>query len=78
MTRVYLLFFFSGLAGLIYEIVWGRLFVFVFGSTTNSLVATMSAFMGGLALGSFIIGRKIDRLPAQKLHKVYSLLEIGI
>jgi len=60
--RVYLLFFLSGLAGLIYEIVWGRLFVFVFGSTTNSLVATMSAFMGGLALGSFVIGRKIDRL----------------
>lgn len=76
--RVYLLFFFSGLAGLIYEIVWGRLFVFVFGSTTNSLVATMAAFMGGLALGSFIIGRRVDRLPTPKLHQVYSLLEVGV
>lgn len=76
--RVYFLFFLSGLAGLIYQIVWSRQFVLVFGSTTNSLVATMSAFMCGLALGSFIIGRKIDLLPVSKLPLVYALLEIGV
>lgn len=75
---IYLLFFFSGAAGLIYEIVWGRLLVLIFGSTTNSIVAVISAFLGGLAIGSLIFGQIADRLPAKKLIKTYSLLEIGI
>lgn len=75
---IYLLFFFSGAAGLIYEIVWGRLLVLIFGSTTNSIVAVISAFLGGLAIGSLIAGQIADRLPAQKLIKTYSFLEIGI
>lgn len=75
---IYLLFFFSGTAGLIYEIVWGRLSVLIFGSTTNSIVAVISAFLGGLAIGSLLFGQIADRLSAQKLIKTYSLLEIGI
>ncbi|MEK9146737.1 MAG: fused MFS/spermidine synthase [Patescibacteria group bacterium] len=75
---VYLLFFFSGTAGLIYEIVWGRLLVLIFGSTTNSIVAVISAFLGGLAIGSLIAGQIADRLSGKKLIKTYSFLEIGI
>lgn len=75
---IYLLFFFSGAAGLIYEIVWGRLLVLIFGSTTNSIVAVISAFLGGLAIGSLIAGQIADRLSAQRLIKTYSYLEIGI
>src|SRR3990167_7698630 len=73
-----IVFFLSGAAGLIYEIVWGRLLVLVFGSNTNSIVATLSAFLGGLAIGSFIFGRKADTLPAKRLLPIYSLLEMGI
>lgn len=75
---IYLLFFASGAAGLIYEIVWGRLLVLIFGSTTNSIVAVISAFLGGLAIGSLIAGQIADRLSAKKLIKTYSFLEIGI
>lgn len=75
---IYLLFFFSGAAGLVYEIVWGRLLVLIFGSTTNSIVAVISAFLGGLAIGSLAFGKIADKLSAQKLIKTYSFLEIGI
>lgn len=75
---VYLLFFLSGLAGLIYEVIWGRWLVLVFGSTTNSLVATISAYLGGLALGSLIAGVVVDRLSPKVLIKGYALLELGV
>lgn len=75
---IYPLFFFSGVAGLIYEIIWGRLLVLIFGSTTNSIVAVISAFLGGLAIGSLIFGQIADRLSARRLIKTYSALEIAI
>lgn len=73
-----LLFFLSGAAGLIYEIVWSRQLVLIFGSTTNSVVATISAFLGGLALGSLVLGRLADHLSSKQLIILYSLLEAGI
>lgn len=75
---IYFLFFASGAAGLIYEIVWSRLLVLIFGSTTNSIVAVIAAFLGGLAIGSLLFGQIADKLPPKKLIKTYSLLEIGI
>src|ERR1700757_2763818 len=58
----YPLFFASGAAGLIYEIVWTRLLIYVFGSGLYAVTAVLSAFMAGLALGSFLLGRASDRL----------------
>src|SRR6266487_5023031 len=56
------LFFASGAAGLIYEIVWTRQLIYVFGSGLYAVTAVLSAFMAGLALGSFLLGRASDRL----------------
>ena len=50
----------------------------IFGSTTNSIVAVIAAFLGGLAVGSLIFGKITDRLSQQNLLKTYSLLELGI
>lgn len=75
---IYTLFFFSGTAGLIYEIIWGRLLVLIFGSTTNSIVAVISAFLGGLAIGSLIAGKFADKLSSKQLIRTYSFLEIGV
>lgn len=75
---IYLLFFFSGVAGLIYEIIWSRLLVLIFGSTTNSIVAVISAFLGGLAIGSLIAGKYSDKLSQKKLIRTYALLELGV
>lgn len=60
-TIVLCAFFLSGAAGLIHEVVWTRLLRLVMGNTAFSITTVLSAFMGGLALGSFLGGRFIDR-----------------
>ncbi len=69
----YPLFFASGAAGLIYEIVWTRQLIYVFGSGLYAVTAVLSAFMAGLALGSFLLGRASDRL--RRPFRFYALLE---
>ena len=66
----------SGLAALIYEIVWFQLLEFVIGSTAVSLAVLLGTFMGGMCLGSLAFARII---PAS-LHplRVYAAIEFGI
>ncbi len=72
-----LLFLLSGACGLIYEIVWTRLFTIVIGNTVFSVSAVLTAFMAGLALGSKLSGHILDRRPIP-LVRTYALLEGGI
>lgn len=72
----YLLFFLSGAAALVYEVVWLRSLILVFGGSHLAVTSVLSVFMGGLALGGWLIGRRVDRL-ARPL-RVYGVLEIGI
>jgi spermidine synthase len=58
---VLICFFLSGATSLIYEVVWMRMLVLIFGSSTLAVSTILAAFMGGLALGSFLAGRFIDR-----------------
>ena len=66
----------SGVTGLGYEVVWTRLLTLIMGNTHYSISTVLTAFMGGLALGSFVGGKIIDRdfnpLAA------YAILEAGI
>ncbi len=59
---IYLLFFASGVSGLIYEVVWIRLFGLVLGNTTYAISVVIGSFFAGLALGGFYCGRYIDNL----------------
>src|SRR5512146_2537614 len=52
-----LLFFGSGCAALIYEIVWFQLLEFVIGSSAASLGVLLGTFMGGMCLGSLALPR---------------------
>ena len=75
-TIIFFLFFISGFTGLLYEIVWVRIFGLIFGNTTLAISTVLSAFMVGLALGSLMLGRVADRI---KNHlRFYAVLEIGI
>ena len=73
---IYLMFFLSGAAALIYEVVWVRSLSLIFGGTHLAVTAVLSVFMGGLALGGFTIGKKVD--TAKKPLRLYGFLEIGI
>ena len=74
---IYSLFLLSGISGLIYQIIWTRMLVLVFGNTMLATSTVLSAFMGGLAAGSYVLGRYIDRRP-RPLIRVYAVLEAGI
>jgi spermidine synthase len=73
---ILVLFLFSGATSLAYEVVWTRLLVRTFGATSFAVSTVLAAFMAGLALGSYLFGRLIDRRGNPIL--VYGLLELGI
>jgi spermidine synthase len=73
---VLLLFFGSGLASLVLEVVWTRDLGTVFGNTVFAASTVLTAFMLGLALGSAVLGRVADRLARPLL--LYGTLEIGV
>jgi spermidine synthase len=73
---LYLLFFLSGVSGLMYEVVWVRMLTRILGSTVYATSTVLAAFMAGLVLGSFLVGRWIDR--ARRPIAWYALLELGI
>jgi spermidine synthase len=73
---IYFLFLFSGVASLIYQIVWVRMLTLVFGHTIYSVSIVLSAFMAGLGLGSYLWGRTIDKTGKPLL--VYGKIEILI
>ncbi|MCC6749441.1 MAG: fused MFS/spermidine synthase [Deltaproteobacteria bacterium] len=69
-------FFLSGASGLIFQVIWTRLFSLVFGGTTLAISTVLTAFMGGLALGSFLAGRLADRV--RDPLRAYAVAEAGI
>jgi spermidine synthase len=69
-------FVFSGMAALIYEVVWTRPLQFVLGSTVYTISIIFAAFMAGLALGSWTISRFVERIT--NLPLTYALMQLGI
>jgi spermidine synthase len=76
LAAIYSVFFCSGAAALIYEVVWVRSLSLIFGGSHLAVTTVLSVFMGGLALGSYLIGKRIDRYG--KLLRLYGALELGI
>ena len=70
------LFFVTGFASLIYEVVWVRMFTLVFGATVFAVSTVLTAFFAGLALGSLVFGKIVDKLGKPLL--LYGLVETGI
>ena len=73
---LYLLFLLSGAAGLVYEVLWTRQLILLFGSTVLGISSIVTAFLGGLALGGLLFGRRADRM--ERPLRTYGLFEIGI
>ncbi|MDY7001290.1 MAG: fused MFS/spermidine synthase [Thermodesulfobacteriota bacterium] len=59
-----------------YQVVWMRLLTLIFGSSTYAISTVLGVFMFGLALGSFLIGKYIQKIT--NAQKIYALIEIGI
>lgn len=78
LTLLYVLFFLSGFAALLYQVIWQRLLVFYTGSDTVSISLIVSAFMTGLGLGYLIGGRLADRASSAQNLRYFLLAEAGI
>ena len=70
------IFVLSGAAGLVYEVVWARQLVLVFGNTTQAISAILTGFFGGMAIGSVAGGRLADRV--RRPLRLYGLLELAL
>lgn len=70
------IFILSGAAGLIFEVVWARQLVLVFGNTTQAVSAILTGFFGGMAIGSWLGGRIADRI--ERTLRLYGMLELSL
>ena len=70
------LFFLSGACTLVYQVVWVRMLIVVFGVSVFAVSTVLTAFMAGLALGSALFGRVAD--SRGRGLRIYALLELGI
>ena len=78
LTVIALLFFASGLSGLVYQELWLRLLGLVFGVTVYAASAVLAGFMGGLALGSALGGRWADRTQRPLLFYGAAEVLVGV
>jgi spermidine synthase len=70
-----LIFFISGAAGLLYEVVWTRQLTLILGVTAPAVSTVLATFMAGLGLGGALAGRFVrNRNPI----KFYAFCELGI
>ncbi len=67
---------FSGLAALLYQLVWTRLLGFAFGTTSEAIGSVLAVFFGGLALGNALAARLAHRLT--RPLRTYAWLELAI
>jgi len=75
---LHLLFFCSGLSGLLYQVVWVRQFGHIYGNTIHSASIVVAIFMVGLGAGSYLLGTWADRRYAshpESLVRIYAVLE---
>ena len=78
---IYLIFFVSGMAGLIYQVIWVREFGQVFGNTVSSASIVTGLFVFGLGVGAYFAGVLVDRDHVSHLNvglKYYFFAELGI
>jgi spermidine synthase len=71
-----LAFFVAGAAALIFEIVWVHRFGLVFGESVGATSIVLSSFMGGMALGTALVGWAGRRLG--NLLRAYAALECTV
>ncbi|MBN2445001.1 MAG: fused MFS/spermidine synthase [Spirochaetales bacterium] len=71
-----LIFFMAGLSALIYEITWVRQAMLTFGVSVYAYSAVLMAYMGGMALGGYAIGKWADR--TKHPGRLFAVLQVGL
>ena len=66
----------TGIASLIYQVAWTRIFSLLLGSSVYAFSLILTAFIFGLGLGTFVFARIVGRF--KDLKKVFGWLQVGI
>ncbi|XOU94002.1 MAG: fused MFS/spermidine synthase [Candidatus Kerfeldbacteria bacterium] len=75
-TFLYFIIFFSGLAALIYELIWIRMLNLTFGVSSFAIATVISVFLLGIGLGSYYFGKKAETI--NNILKTYAFIELSI
>lgn len=67
----------SGICALLYQLIWQRALLLIYGSNIESVTMVVSAFMLGLGLGS-LLGGAISKRPGVPLLFLFGCVEILI
>lgn len=73
---LYAIFFLSGWAALIYQVLFSKQLTYVFGSMSTATNTVLATYMGGMALGTWIGGAMSQRV--KRPVAVYAMCEAGI
>lgn len=74
---IWIVFFLSGFAALLYQLVWQRALFAIYGINIESVTMVVTAFMLGLGLGS-LAGGALSKDPKRPVLVLFSLVEAGI
>lgn len=74
---LFLIFTLSGISALLYQLIWQRALLTIFGSNIESVTMVVSAFMLGLGLGS-IAGGALSKRRGVPLLLIFAIVEISI
>jgi predicted membrane-bound spermidine synthase len=72
-----ILFFFSGCAALIYQVIWQRMLFTLFGVDLESVTIVVSVFMFGLGVGAIVGGYIADKI-SEHLLGIFVLIELCV
>lgn len=72
----YFLFFFSGFAALVYQVLWVREIGLLIGSTAQAAALTIAVFFSGIGLGGWFWGRRAG--IAANCLRGFGFLEVGV
>lgn len=70
-------FFASGFAALLYQVVWQRSLYAIYGINIESVTVVVTAFMLGLGLGS-LVGGAVSKDPKRPALLLFALVELSI
>ncbi len=70
-------FILSGISALIYQLVWQRALLTIYGSNVESVAMVVAAFLAGLGIGS-IVGGWISKSARAPLVLLFGLAEFGV
>ncbi len=74
----FIVFFISGFAALLYQVIWQRLLVFFSGADVYAVTLIVTTFMAGLGLGNLVGGYVADRFSRRTKLVMFIAAELAI